>query len=89
MSALKWCPINFLKTGLLCQKSARCKKCVETAIKEIDLPPSIDIKKINKFYNQKQSSNNTFLLVNHEDLPDKLKIAYLRELVERARDSVK
>ena len=89
MSVLKWCPITFLKTGLLCNRSARCKKCVETAIKEIDLPPTINIKKLDTFYKNNKISNKPFLLVNHEDLPDKLKIAYLRELVERARDSVK
>ena len=89
MSVLKWCPITFLKTGLLCNRSRRCAKCVETAIKEIDLPPSIDIKKLNKFYNNNKISNKPFVLVNHENLPDKLKIAYVRELVERARDSVK
>lgn len=89
MSRLGWCPIKFLKTGLLCERSVRCAKCVETAVKEIDLKPSIDFKEINKFFNEKRCPNKTFLLINHEDLSYKFKIAYLRELVERAQDSVK
>lgn len=89
MSVLKWCPITFLKTGLLRNRSARCTKCVERSIKEIDLKPSIDIGKLNKFYNEKSCSRKTFLLIDHDDLPDKFKLAYLRELVERAREAVK
>ena len=89
MSVLKRCPITFLKTGLLCNRSARCEKCVETAVKEIDLKPSIDFKEINKFFNEKRCPNKTFLLINHEDLSYKFKIAYLRELAERARNAVK
>ena len=89
MSVLKWCPITFLKTGLLCNRSARCAKCVETAVKEIDLKPSINIGKLSKLYNEKSCSRKTFLLIDHDDLPDKFQLAYLRELVERARDSVK
>ena len=87
MSAVtKWCPIVFLKSGLICKSAVRCKHCVEIAAKKLNLDHSVTIK---KFYHKKQYSDEDFLRVNHEELKGRRRVSYLTELKKRARESVK